>query len=189
MKKNMILSGAFVAMLCLFGISNVNAQDFNTVVVDYCQINDFKKPNHFYGRGIGQSRDRQTAREQARSAALAELGECLKPDVKAYIKNLKNSRQLEDNEIDEETIDKKSGSVCERIVELNNGNLDPICEKTMSGKNSVGKTVYQVTYLIEYDATYLKKQAAECMKMMKMIKGNAALNDLDQEYQNAFKNR
>ncbi|MCR4811310.1 MAG: hypothetical protein K5867_01785 [Bacteroidales bacterium] len=96
MKKNILLSSAIVAVLCFLGMSDLNAQEDFTEVKEYCGIKDNYKPNCSYGRGVGESQDRQTSRVWARANALGELKEEIKPLVRKYVEDINNSLRIED---------------------------------------------------------------------------------------------
>ena len=97
MKKNILLSSAIVAVLCFFGMSDLNAQGDFIVVKEYCRIKDFYKPNCSYGRGVGCSQDKQTSQVWARADAMGELKQEIKPLVREYIEDINSSLWIEGN--------------------------------------------------------------------------------------------
>jgi hypothetical protein len=166
MKKNIIFTGAFVAMMCVFGMSTANAQSDVEDVKEYCTLDQFKDGKTLHGRGIDKSRDQQQARSKARSAALQELAENLEMNIKSFVRDYRHSVEIND---DEEII-KLSGSLSQRVVDQNMKNISTVCEKGITYTNDKGVTIYKYYQIVECDKAKVQKAVYEGLKKEGVLK-------------------
>ena len=182
MKKNMILSGAFVAMMCIFGMNNAFAQSEETEIKEYCTVDQVQESNAIHGRGIGESRNQQQARQKARAAAIQELGENIMVNLKSFAKNFSESTTFNE---DEEFIE-VAKSLSQRIVNQDLKNLKTICEKGITYTNAKGVKMYKYYQLIEFDKTKLEEEAYEGLKESGALKAEYDFKQFQEEFDKAF---
>ena len=182
MKKNLILTGAFVAMMCFFGMSNVNAQE-EVETKEYCTVDQFQEGNGIHGRGIGESRKQQMAREKARAAALKELAENIQMNLKALTIDYSKSVSLND----EDAVIEGTRQMSKRIVDQNMSNLKTVCEKGVTYTNSNGVKMYTYYQMVEFDKSKLEKAAYDSMKKEGLLKANESFENFSEKFDNVFK--
>lgn len=184
MKKNLILTGAFVAMMCFFGMSNVNAQE-EVEIKEYCPIEQFQDGNALHGRGIGDSRDQQMAREIARDEARSELAGNIMLNLKSLTQKYKGQTKHND---DEEFI-RVVKNMSQQIVDQNISNLKTVCEKGVTYKNSKGVKMYKYYHVVEYDKEKIEKAAYDGLKKEGVLKANEDFNNFKKEFEGVFKDQ
>ncbi len=182
MKKNMILTGAFVAMMCFFGMSNANAQSEEVEIKEYCTIDQVQESDALHGRGIGESRNQQQARSKARAAAIQELGENIQMNLKSFAQNFNSSVTLND---DEEYID-VSKSLSQRIVNQNLQSLKTVCEKGVTYTNAKGVKMYKYYQMVEFDKNKVEKAAYDGLKAEGALKAGYEYQQFRKDFDKIF---
>lgn len=182
MKKNLILTGAFVAMMCFFGMSNVNAQE-EVELKEYCTVDQFQEGNGIHGRGIGESRKQQMAREKARAAAIKELGENIQMNLKALTIDFSKGVTLDD----EEAVMEATVQMSKRIVDQNMSNLKTVCEKAVTFTNPKGVKMYKYYQMVEFDKSKMEQAAYDNMKKEGLLKANESFEKFKDEFDKVFK--
>ena len=178
----MILFGAFVAMMCVFGVPTANAQSEEVEITEYCTLDQVQESNTVHGRGIGESRNQQQARSKARAAAIQELGENIQMNLKSFAKNFSSSVTVND---DEEYID-VSKSLSHRIVNQWITNLKTVCEKGTTYTNAKGVKVYKYYQLVEFDKEKMEKAAYEGLKEAGLLRADYELSQFQKEFDSVF---
>lgn len=178
----MILFGAFVAMMCVFGMSTANAQSEEIEIKEYCTLDQVQESNAVHGRGIGESRNQQQARSKARAAAIQELGENIMMNLKSFAKSFNESTTYND---DEEFIE-VAKSLSQRIVNQDITNAKTICEKGITYTNAKGVKVYKYYQLVEFDKEQMEMAAYEGLKAAGMLKADYDLKQFQEEFDKVF---
>lgn len=182
MKKNMILSGAIVAMMCIFGMSTANAQSDEVEIKEYCTVDQVQESEALHGRGIGESRNQQQARSKSRAAAIQELGENIQMNLKSFAKNFSESTTFND---DEEYID-VTKSLSQRIVNQDLTNVKTVCEKGVTYTNAKGVKMYKYFTLVEFDKNKVEKAAYDGLKESGALKADYDFKQFQAEFDKAF---
>ena len=178
----MILSGALVAMMCVFGMPNANAQE-EVEIKEYCTVDQFQESNGIHGRGIGESRKQQMAREKARAAAIKELGENIQMNLKSLAIDYSESMSLDD----EEAVIEGTRQMSKRIVDQNMSNLKTVCEKAVTYTNPKGVKMYKYYQMVEFDKSKIEKAAYDNMKKEGLIKASESFEKFEEKFDNKFK--
>lgn len=185
MKKNMIFSGVFVALMCVFGIPAANAQSEEVEITEYCTLDQVQESDAVHGHGIGESRNQQQARSKARAAAIQELGENIMMNLKSFAKNFNESTTYND---DEEFIE-VAKSFSQRIVNQNITNVKTICEKGTTYTNAKGVKVYKYYQLVEFDKEKVEKVVYDGLKEAGALKAEYDYKQFQEEFDKAFEDR
>ena len=182
MKKNLIFSGVFVAMMCVFGISAAHAQSEESDIIEYCTLDQVQESDAIHGRGIGESRNQQQARSKARAAAVQELGENILMNLKSFAKNFNESTTYND---DEEYIE-VAKSLSQRIVNQDLSNVKTICEKGTTYQNAKGVKVYKYYILVEYNKEKVERATYDGLKEAGALKADYDYRQFQKEFDTAF---
>ena len=184
MKKTTILSGALVAMMCFIGMPGANAQSGEQEIVEYCTIDQFQGNDALYGRGIGESRNQQQARNKARASAIHELGENVEVGLKGLAMDGSNSDIIND---DEEYI-ARTTTISKRVVDKTLSSLKTVCEKGVTYTNAKGIKVYKYYQVVEINKDVLKQAAYDGLSEAGMLKVGTKMKDLESAFDKAFSN-
>lgn len=177
----MILTGAFVAMMCFFGMSNVNAQqEFD--IVEHCTIDQFQDSESLHGRGIGESRKQQIARDKARASAVQELGENIEMNLKALAMFYGGSKMVNDEELATEVSKKMSKRIVNKII----SNIKTVCEKGVTFTNPKGVKMYKYYQMVAWDKAKFEKEAYEQLKEEGLITADEDFNNFQQVFDKEF---
>lgn len=182
MKKNMILSSAFVAIMCVFGMNSAYAQSEETEIKEYCTLDQVQESNAIHGRGIGESRNQQQARQKARAAAIQELGENIMMNLKSFATNFDESTTYND---DEEFIN-VSKSLSQRIVNQSLTNVKTACEKGTTYTNAKGVKMYKYYLLVEFDKKKMEQEAYDGLKEAGALKAEYDFQQFQEEFDKIF---
>lgn len=178
----MFLTGAFVAMMCFFGMSKANAQSEEVEIKEYCTIDEIQGGDAIHGRGIGESRNQQQARSKARAAAIQELGENIQMNLKSFAKMFDNSITLND---DEEYIN-VSKSLSQRLVNQDLQNLKTICEKAVTYTNAKGVKMYKYYQMVEFDKNKIERAAYDGLKASGVLRAGYEYEQFQKEFDQVF---
>lgn len=178
----MILSGVFVAMMCIFGMSTANAQSEEVEIKEYCTLDQVQESNAMHGRGIGESRNQQQARSKARAAAIQELGENILMNLKSFAKNFSESTTYNE---DEEFID-VAKSLSQRIVKQDLTDIKTVCEKGTTYTNAKGVKMYKYYIMVEFDKEKVEKEAYDGLKESGALKAEYDFKQFQEEFDKAF---
>lgn len=186
MKRCFLNSSIFIALMFFFVTPSVNAQFVIEDTPDYCKVEDFNSPNCAYGRGTGQSRDREISRDRAHSNALKNLAGALKTEIKGYVDDLLRDESGSGTDefgdaYDDVDIAKKTDVLTKRVIELYARNVKLVCEKTIIKKFNDGHSEYETFQMLEYDKTDLKKQCYALLKKQRKANRQSEFERMEAE--------
>lgn len=179
--KKVLFFGSLLLCGMMFG-NVANAQSEEVEIKEYCTVDQVQESDAIHGRGIGESRNQQQARNKARAAAIQELGENIQMNLKAFAKNFNSSVTVND---DEEYID-VTKSISQRLVNQDLKNAKTVCEKGVTYTNAKGVKMYKYYQLVEFDKNKVEKAAYDGLKEAGVLKAGYEYSQFQQEFEKAF---
>ncbi len=173
--KKVILISALFAMTFMVG-NTVFAQTEEVEEKDYCAEYVFDN-DAARGKGVGESRDRQIARMEARTEALEELASKIQVTVKMYAQMFKASMKFND----EESVAGVTAKISEQIV---NQKLQykTVCEKATSYYDARKTKKYKCYMAVEVKKEEAEKMVYDQLSAEGALKAGFAYTQFKQQY-------